>query len=340
MTITLQQMLEAGVHFGHQTRYWHPKMATYIFGARRKVHIINLDKTLPLFQEALNFVSSLAAKKGKILFVGTKPAAQDVIRVEAERCGMPYVSYRWLGGMLTNYKTIRQSIKRLKELEDLRNSPVFDKITKKETLMLGREIERLEKTLGGVRNMGGLPDAVFVIDIGHENIAVSEAKKLMIPLIGVVDTNCSPDGVNYLIPGNDDAVKSIKFYAQNIADAIITARGSIIEEEQVEEGKDGRRFAQRGGDAKARNKVVTRKMLPAKSEDETEEEHEVNRSKDAAEGKKEKAPVVKSHNNPQKIVGRPVAHSHGSDDSDKYHESKKTVVKKVTKTADHADTEK
>ena len=260
----MQQMLEAGIHFGHQTRYWHPKMKPYIFGIRHKVHIINLDKTFPLMQDALNFVSSLASKKGKILFVGTKPAAQEVIRTEAERCGMPYVSYRWLGGMLTNYKTIRQSIKRLKELEELRNSPACDGLTKKEALLLQREIDKLEKNLGGVRHMGGLPEAIFVVDIGHENIAISEARKLKIPVIGVVDTNCDPSGIDYLIPGNDDAVKSIKFYVQNVADTIAIARQNIVEEAVVEE-KDVKKLVKRGS-ARLKKKVVT-KVIGGQGED-------------------------------------------------------------------------
>jgi len=259
VNIDMQQMLSSGVHFGHQTRYWHPKMASYIFGIRHKIHIINLDKSLPLFQEALNFVGKLAAKRGKILFVGTKPSAQDIIRSEAERCGMPYASYRWLGGMLTNYKTIRQSIKRLKEQEDLRSGPNADKLTKKELLMLDREIVKLDKSLGGIRKMGGLPDAMFVIDIGHESIAVSEAKKLRIPIIGVVDTNCNPDGISYVIPGNDDAIKAIRFYAQNIADAIIAGRGAVVEEEKAIEEKEVKEGSRRrGGANRGRSKVVVK----------------------------------------------------------------------------------
>lgn len=238
--LSMQQMLESGVHFGHQTRYWHPKMKQYIFGARNNVHIINLDKTLPLMHDAINFISKLASKKGKILFVGTKPSAQEIIRAEAERCSMPYVSYRWLGGMLTNYKTIRQSIKRLKDLENLRESPNFAGLTKKETLMLQREIDKLEKNLGGIRHMGGLPDAIFVIDIGHEDIAVKEARKLKIPVIAVVDTNCNPDNIDYIIPGNDDAVKSIHFYTQTIAETILIARQNIKEEEFLEEKHTGK----------------------------------------------------------------------------------------------------
>lgn len=237
--LSMQQMLESGVHFGHQTRYWHPKMKQYIFGARNNVHIINLDKTLPLMQDAINFISKVASKRGKILFVGTKPSAQETIRAEAERCNMPYVSYRWLGGMLTNYKTIRQSIKRLKDLENLRESPNFSGLTKKETLMLQREIDKLEKNLGGIRHMGGLPEAIFVIDIGHEDIAIKEARKLKIPVIAVVDTNCNPDNIDYIIPGNDDAVKSIQFYAQTVADTILIARQNIKEEEFIEEKQAG-----------------------------------------------------------------------------------------------------
>jgi small subunit ribosomal protein S2 len=291
MNITMQQMLESGLHFGHQTRFWHPKMANYIFGVRHRIHIVNLDKTLPLLKSAINFVSSLAAKKGKILFVGTKPAAQDIIRAEAERCGMPYVSYRWPGGMLTNYKTLRQSIKRLKELEELRDSPISDKLTKKEALMLDREIERLDKSLGGVRHMGGLPDAMFVIDVGHERIAINEARKLKIPIIGVVDTNCSPDGIDYVIPGNDDAVKAIKFYAQHLADAIALARSNLSEEELAEE-KEGKAAVhphhhahahKEGG--KARGKVVTKRPLHAKGEEDLDEELMADEKGDKAQHK-------------------------------------------------------
>jgi len=255
--ISMQQMLEAGVHFGHQTRYWHPKMKPYIFGTRYKIHIINLDKTLPLMQDALNFISSLAAKKGKILFVGTKLAARDIMQSESTRCGMPCVSNRWLGGMLTNYKTLRQSIKRLKDLEELRDSPINDSLTKKESLLLSREICKLEKNLGGVRHMGGLPDAIFVVDIGHEKIAISEARKLKIPVIGVVDTNCDPAGIDYLIPGNDDAVKAIKFYVQHVADTIVTARQHIVAEIAAEERED-KKFVKRNAKPPMK-KVVTAK---------------------------------------------------------------------------------
>ncbi|CAL7963966.1 30S ribosomal protein S2 [Gammaproteobacteria bacterium] len=236
--ITMRQMLEAGVHFGHQVRYWNPKMASYIFGIKSKIHIINLEKTLELYKQAINFLSSVAGKRGKILFVGTKQQARSLIREEAQRCQMPYVDYRWLGGMLTNYKTIRQSLKRLKELEDLRDSPTFARITKKEALSIMREITKLDRVLGGIRKMGGLPDAVFVIDVGHENIAVSEASKLKIPIVGIVDTNNSPDGIDYVIPGNDDSIRAIKLYLQGIGDAIVDARSHIIEEEIIAEKED------------------------------------------------------------------------------------------------------
>lgn len=225
--VTMRQMLEAGVHFGHQTRYWDPKMAPYIYGERNKIHIINLEKTLLMFQDALNFVGGIAARKGKILFVGTKRAARDVIKEEAARCGMPYVDYRWLGGMLTNYKTVRQSIKRLKELASMRESGVFNRLTKKEALTLTREMEKLERSLGGIKDMGGLPDVLFIIDVGHEKIAVSEANRMKIPVIGIVDTNHNPKGIAYTIPGNDDATRAIQLYVKSMADTILEARGTI-----------------------------------------------------------------------------------------------------------------
>jgi small subunit ribosomal protein S2 len=236
--ITMRQMLEAGVHFGHQVRFRNPKMDPYIFGTRNKIHIINLEKTVVMYKDAVNFLSSVAAKRGKILFVGTKQQARSLIRSEAQRCCMPYVDYRWLGGMLTNYKTIRQSLKRLKELEALRDGPSFSKITKKEALSIMREITKLDRGLGGIRDMGGLPDAVFVIDVGHENIAVTEASKLKIPIVGVVDTNSSFNDIDHIIPGNDDSIRAIKLYLQGIADAIIDARSHIIAEEKAAEKED------------------------------------------------------------------------------------------------------
>jgi len=234
---SMRDMLKAGVHFGHQTCHWNPKMGPYIYGSRNKIHIINLESTLPLFKDALNFMSSVASKKGKILFVGTKPAARDIVSEEAKRCRMPYVDHRWLGGMLTNYKTIRQSIRRLKELESMFEKGTFGRLTKKEILNLTRDKAKLERGLGGIKNMGGLPDALFVIDVGHEEIAIAEAKRLGIPVIGIVDTNNNPDGVSYVIPGNDDSIRSIQLYAKCVADCILEARASnpeLMNEELVE----------------------------------------------------------------------------------------------------------
>ncbi|MFZ2316019.1 MAG: 30S ribosomal protein S2 [Gammaproteobacteria bacterium] len=229
MQVSMQDMLKAGVHFGHQTRYWNPKMGTYIYGSRNKIHIIDLGKSLPMFQDALNFISGVAANKGKILFVGTKYAAQDIIQQEAERCKMPFVNRRWLGGMLTNYKTIRQSIKRLKDLEAMFESGKFGRLTKKEILNLDREKAKLNSSLGGIKNMGGIPDAIFVLDVGHEKIAIQEANRLGIPVIGIVDSNNDPDGVAYVIPGNDDSTRAIRFYASTIADVILDARVSALD---------------------------------------------------------------------------------------------------------------
>jgi len=226
-TLTLREMLEAGVHFGHQTRFWNPKMEPYLYGQRNKIHIINLEKTLPLFTDALNFAGRTAAKKGNILFVGTKRAAQKIIKEEAERCGMPYVNRRWLGGLLTNFKTVKQSINRLRDLEAMESDGSMEKISKKEILLVRRELEKLKSNLSGIKDMSGIPDAVFVIDVGYEDIAVSEAVKLGISVIGVVDSNNSPDGIDYPIPGNDDAIRSIRLYAKTIADAVIDARGSV-----------------------------------------------------------------------------------------------------------------
>ena len=225
--VSMRQMLEAGVHFGHQTRYWSPKMGSYIFGQRSKIHIINLEQTLPLYNDAMNFIGSLAANGGRILFVGTKRAARDVIREEAERCGMPYVNHRWLGGMLTNFKTIKQSIKRLKDLEAMfEDGSVEQRFNKKEALGLKRELEKLDRSLGGIKDMSGIPDAVFVVDVGHEDIAIAEARKLNIPVVGVVDTNNNPDGVDYVIPGNDDAIRAIQLYVQGASAAILEGKAS------------------------------------------------------------------------------------------------------------------
>ncbi len=236
--VSMREMLEAGVHFGHQTRYWNPKMAPYIFGARNKIHIINLEKSVPLLQEALNYLGSVVARKGTVLFVGTKRAAQNAIREQAERCGMPYVNHRWLGGMLTNYKTVKQSIKRLKDLEAMRQDGTFERMSKKEALMLGRELAKLERSLGGIKEMKGLPEVLFVIDVGYEKIAVREAQTLGIPVVGVVDTNNSPEGVEYVIPGNDDAIRAIQLYTRCAADAILTARASVATLAEAEGSAD------------------------------------------------------------------------------------------------------
>ena len=227
--INMRQMLEAGVHFGHQTRYWSPKMAPYIFGSRNKIHIINLETTLPLFQEAMNFLGSVTAAKGKVLFVGTKRQASKLVREHAERCGCPFVDHRWLGGMLTNFKTVKNSIARLIELDELNNSGAIDRLSKKEALILERERSKLDRSLSGIRDMTGLPDCIFVIDVDHEKIAVAEAKKLKIPVVGIVDTNSSPEGIDYPIPGNDDAIRAVRLYLSHAADAVLEARSILPE---------------------------------------------------------------------------------------------------------------
>jgi small subunit ribosomal protein S2 len=224
--VTMRQMLEAGVHFGHQTRYWNPKMGPYIFGARGKIHIVNLEKTLPLFNDAMNFVSGVAQKRGTILFVGTKRAAREAVAAEAARCGMPFVAQRWLGGMLTNFRTVKQSVARLKELEAAETDGTFEKLVKHEVLSLRRERDKLEKSLGGIKDMNRLPDAMFVIDIGHEDIAVQEARKLGIPVVAVVDTNYDPARVDYAIPGNDDAIRAIQLYTRAAADSVLEGKAA------------------------------------------------------------------------------------------------------------------
>jgi small subunit ribosomal protein S2 len=226
-TVSMREMLEAGVHFGHQTRFWNPKMGPYLYGQRNRIHIINLEKTLPLINDAVNFAGKVASKRGRILFVGTKRAAHKIIREEASRCGMPYINRRWLGGLLTNFKTVKQSINRLKELEDMESNRSLEKISKKEALLLQREKEKLHSNLAGIKDMPGIPDVLFVIDVGYEDIAISEAVKLGIPVIGVVDSNNDPAGVDYIIPGNDDAIRSIRLYCKSIADAIIEGKDSV-----------------------------------------------------------------------------------------------------------------
>jgi small subunit ribosomal protein S2 len=283
--VSMRLMLEAGVHFGHQTRFWNPKMAEYIFGARNKIHIVNLEKTLPLYTDAVNAIGKIAANRGTVLFVGTKRAARNTVMEEAQRCGMPYVNHRWLGGMLTNYKTIRQSIQRLMDLEEMSTGGGFAKLTKKEALGLRREMEKLEKVLGGIKNMKGLPDALFVIDVGHEDIAVNEANKLGIPVFGIVDTNNSPDGIDYVVPGNDDAIKAIRLYSQGIADAVIEGRATaVIQPEEMEEP--------------APRKKVSIKKAPVKKEAKAEatpvaEEAPATEEAPAAEKVEAEAPAVK-----------------------------------------------
>ncbi|MFK7795743.1 MAG: 30S ribosomal protein S2 [Gammaproteobacteria bacterium] len=224
--VTMRQMLEAGVHFGHQTRYWNPKMAPYIFGERNKIHIINLEKSLPMFSDALNYLGNMTANGGKVLFVGTKRSARDVVKAEAERCGMPYVNHRWLGGMLTNFHTVKQSIKRLKDQEEILEGNGSERLGKKELLTISRDVEKLHRSLGGIKNMNVLPDVIFIIDVGYEEIAIKEATKLGIPVVAVVDTNNPLHGVDYVIPGNDDAIRAIQLYASAAADAILTAKAS------------------------------------------------------------------------------------------------------------------
>ncbi|HUH00285.1 MAG TPA: 30S ribosomal protein S2 [Gammaproteobacteria bacterium] len=228
-SISMRQMLEAGVHFGHQTRFWNPKMSPYIFGERNKIHIINLEKTLPLYLKAQDFIRKLATDGGSVLFVGTKRSAREAIQREAERCNMPSVSYRWLGGMLTNYKTVKQSIKRLFELETMSEDGTFESLSKKEVLGLKREMEKLERSLGGIKHMGSLPDALFIVDIEHERIAVAEANKLGIPIVAIVDTNCSPEGIDYVIPGNDDAMRAIQLYTSGVAEAVLEGKSMVPE---------------------------------------------------------------------------------------------------------------
>jgi small subunit ribosomal protein S2 len=274
--VSMRQMLEAGVHFGHQTRFWNPKMAPFIFGERNKIHIINLERTQPMYAEASAFVKGVIADGGTVLFVGTKRSARESIQKEAERAQQPYVNQRWLGGMLTNFKTIRQSIKRLGEITELAASGALDKRGKKEATQLRREMDKLERSLGGIKHMEALPDALFVVDVGHENIAVHEAKKLGIPVVAVVDTNCSPDGIDYVIPGNDDAMRAIALYASGIADAVLEGKASVPpvavgEDEFVEldEAGNPRKKAGRGRQRpqrpqpEVRRKIVARRRPPA-----------------------------------------------------------------------------
>ncbi|MBB6087697.1 small subunit ribosomal protein S2 [Wenzhouxiangella marina] len=309
--VTMRQMLEAGVHFGHQTRYWNPKMEQFIFGARGKIHIINLEKTLPLLKESLDFLSRLASRRGTVLFVGTKRAAGQAVAEEAARSNSPYVSHRWLGGMLTNFRTVRQSINRLKELEQMETDGSFDRLVKKEVLQLTRERDKLERSLGGIKNMNGLPDALFVIDVGHESIAVAEARKLGIPVVAVVDTNHSPENIDYVIPGNDDAIRSVRLYAQLAADAILEGRASAPvsagdADEFVELDADGNPVEATETPAPAKKKTaskVTKKAAKKKATAKPAEEAEAAEeapAEEAAEAKAEDATEEKAAEAPKK----------------------------------------
>ena len=272
-SMSMRQMLEAGVHFGHQTRFWNPKMSQFIFGDRNRIHIINLEKTLPLYNEAAAFVKNLVADGGRILFVGTKRSARDAVRKEAIRCGMPYVSHRWLGGMMTNFKTVRQSIRRLTELDEMAENGLLEKHSKREAQGLRREREKLERSLGGIKAMDALPDAMFIIDVGHESIAIHEARTLGIPVVAIVDTNCSPEGVDYVIPGNDDAMRAIQLYAEGVADAVLEGRASSPEvptgeDEFVELDEEGRPKPRSGpppaGARRGKAATVKKKAPPRK----------------------------------------------------------------------------
>ena len=247
MSVTMRQMLEAGVHFGHQTRFWNPRMAPYIYGHRNKIHIINLEKTLVMYQEAVRYVKQLSANRGTILFVGTKRGAREVIAEEARRAGMPYVDQRWLGGMLTNFKTVKTSIKRLKDMEATVADGGVERLSKKEALLFQRELDKLNVSLGGIKDMGGLPDAIFVIDVGYHKIAVTEASKLGIPVVAVVDTNHSPDSVDYVIPGNDDSGRAVRLYARGIADAVLEGRSASLQE-LAKGAADDEEFVEVAGD--------------------------------------------------------------------------------------------
>jgi small subunit ribosomal protein S2 len=279
-TVNMRDMLQAGVHFGHQTRFWNPKMDQYIFGARNKIHIINLEQTVPAFNEALAYLQQLASNNNKILFVGTKRAASKIVKEQAERANMPFVSHRWLGGMLTNYKTIRASIKKYRDLEQQKNDGTFAKLTKKEALMRQREMDKLELSIGGIKDMGGLPDALFVIDVDHERIAIQEANKLGIPVIGVVDTNSDPEGIDFVIPGNDDAIRAIKLYVVAAADAILagksvnsnfSSRDEFVEVDDNAGESKSEASEEEAPKAEAAEEVAATEEAPAQAEADAEE---------------------------------------------------------------------
>jgi small subunit ribosomal protein S2 len=320
VSITMRQMLEAGVHFGHQKRFWNPKMAPYIFGIRQQIHIINLEQTLPLYRDSLTFIQKSVSSRGKILFVGTKPAAQEIIREEAARCNMPYVDRRWLGGMLTNYKTIRQSIKRLKDLEVMRDSGTLEQLSKKEGLMLLRELKKLEASLGGIKDMGGLPDALFIIDVGHEKTAVAEARRLGIPVIGIVDTNNNPEKIDYVIPGNDDSVRSIRLYCQGVADVILETKQNLAEEMLAQRALKELATEEVNADPEAaiKRKVVVKKSAGSKKDAEGssvkgEASGEAAVASDDAENVAAKKTAPANPKTPENKVNPPVRNNHGKD---------------------------
>jgi len=309
--VTMRQMLEAGVHFGHQTRYWNPKMAPFIFGERNKIHIINLEKSLPLAREASAFVKATVADGGTVLFVGTKRAAREAVQTHARRCEMPFVSQRWLGGMLTNYKTIRQSVKRLKTLEQMAEEGGFDGLTKKEVLGLSREQEKLERSLGGIKEMRSIPDVLFVVDVDHEDIAIREARKLGIPVVAVVDTNCSPEGVDYIVPGNDDAMRAIELYAGLIADAVLEGKASLPEvalgeDDFVELDEDGKPKKTRGKKKAAKKparkkarKATVKKAAPKKAAEPAADGDEAKAEPEAEKAEVKAAPKAEEKAEPK-----------------------------------------
>ncbi|NNL04579.1 MAG: 30S ribosomal protein S2 [Xanthomonadales bacterium] len=346
--VTMRQMLEAGVHFGHQTRYWNPKMAPFIFGARGKIHIINLEKSLPMLNDAMNFVSKLAARRGSIMFVGTKRAASKSIQEEAARCGMPYVSHRWLGGMLTNYRTIRASVKRLKQLESMNEDGSVEHLVKKEVLQLTRERDKLERSLGGIKDMKSLPDAMFVVDVSHEDIAIKEARILGIPVIAVVDTNCSPEGIDYVIPGNDDAIRSIRLYAQLAADAVLEGRASApqvdVDDEFVELDEEGnpvkrkadkpKKDARQPAKKKVAKKKVARKAaagVPAEEKKAEKPKAEAKAEKPKAEAKAEKPKAETKAEEPKAEAKAEEPKAEAKADKPKKVAKKKVAKKKVAK---------
>jgi len=268
-SMSMRQMLEAGVHFGHQTRFWNPKMAPFIFGERNRIHIINLEKTLPLYNDAAGFVKQIVADGGKVLFVGTKRSAREAVKIEAARCAMPYVSHRWLGGMLTNFKTVRQSIRRLAEIDEMAANGTLDQHSKREAQALRREREKLERSLGGIKDMDSLPDVLFVVDVGHERIAIHEARKLGIPVVAIVDTNCSPEGVDYIIPGNDDAMRAVQLYLAGIADSVLEGKSAApsvptTEDEFVELDEEGKVKSKAAPARKAAKPAAVKKKAPAR----------------------------------------------------------------------------